>query len=88
MIVRHNIGPVKIGGTMSRLSVGHPVPADVLKHWQKSGQLDALISSGAVEDETRTVLATKAPRPIKQGTQEIKSEELEEDDGLVCKSEG
>ena len=83
MIVRHNIGPVKIGGTISRLSVGRPVPEEVLKHWRESGQLDALVKAGAIEDEQRP--AVKAEPKKQQAKKEAKEEAAS--DGLVRENE-
>ncbi len=53
MIVKQPIGPVKIDGTLNRLSIGSPVPLKVLKHWEETKQLAELIESGAIEDSEK-----------------------------------
>ena len=50
MIVKKIIGAVKINGIVSRLTVGKPVPGNVLDFWKKTGQLDPLIKAGIIED--------------------------------------
>jgi len=53
MIVKKPIGPVKIAGTLRRLTVGQPVPDDILKYWQEGKVLEGLIKCGAVENSSR-----------------------------------
>lgn len=50
MIVKKPIGSVKIGNTISRLTVGKPVPQNVLDYWKETEQIDALMKSGAISE--------------------------------------
>lgn len=52
MIVNKPIS-VKIGNLTSRLTVGKPVPQDVLNFWIKTKQLDDLKKAGAIGDENK-----------------------------------
>lgn len=51
MIVLKPIGAVKVGNSVSRLTVGKKVPADVLGFWEKSGQLEGLKKGGAIGEK-------------------------------------
>ena len=51
MFVKKPIGPIKLGGTMSRLTVGQPVPKNILAHWKKTKQYDALLKAEILQDE-------------------------------------
>ena len=52
MIVKKPIGAIKIDGIVSRLTVGLPVPGNVLDFWKKTDQFKALKKAGIIgEDE-------------------------------------
>lgn len=48
MIVNKPIGAIKINGIISRLSVGKPVPENVLEYWEKTDQLKDLKKAGII----------------------------------------
>jgi len=48
MIVLRPIGPPKINGTISRLTIGRPVPPEVLAHWKETKQLESLVKGGFI----------------------------------------
>lgn len=50
MIVNKPIGSVKINGIISRLSVGQPVPQNILDYWKKTKQLAGLKKAGIISD--------------------------------------
>ena len=77
MIVKKPIGAVKIGNTISRLTVGNPVPENVLNFWKDSGQINDLIKVGAISDEN-----IKAEKKDK-GKSKKQSDEIESQKGLI-----
>lgn len=50
MIVMKPIGAVKIGNLVSRLTVGKPVPKNVLDYWKKTKQIEELKKAGIISD--------------------------------------
>ena len=50
MIVKKPIGAVKVGNTISRLTIGNEVPAVVLEFWKSTGQLEELKKGGFISD--------------------------------------
>ena len=55
MIVEKPIGPIKIEGIITRLSIGKPVPEFILKYWEKTKQLDKLIKNEVIIDEEERI---------------------------------
>lgn len=55
MIVKKPIGPIKIEGTITRLSIGKPVPESILKYWKKTKQLDELIKNKVIIDKEEKI---------------------------------
>ncbi len=51
MIVVNPISSVKVGNTISRLTIGQRVPKIVLNFWKESGQIDDLIKNGSIKEE-------------------------------------
>lgn len=50
MIVKKPIGAVKVGNSISRLTIGNEVPAVVLEFWKSTGQLEELKKGGFISD--------------------------------------
>jgi len=48
MIVKKPIGAIKVGGLVSRLTVGKPVPKIIIDFWKKTKQLEELKKIGAI----------------------------------------
>ena len=53
MIVKKSIGAVKINNISNKLTVGKPVPENVLRYWKETKQLKTLLENGTIEDENK-----------------------------------
>jgi hypothetical protein len=53
MIVNKPIGAIKINGLANRLTVGQPVPENVLKYWKETKQLKRLLELEIVKEEKK-----------------------------------
>ena len=55
MIVNKPIGSIKVGNTISRLTIGKDVPKSVIDYWKKTKQYDELIKNGSIiEKKTKS----------------------------------
>ncbi len=52
MIVKKPIGAVKVGNSISRLTIGNEVPSVVLEFWKSTGQLEELKKGGFISDSS------------------------------------
>lgn len=68
MIVLKPTGSVKIKNLVCRLTVGKPVPANVLKYWKETKQYESLKKAGIIGE------------PIKEEKQESKNKESSKSD--------
>ena len=73
MIVEKLIGPVKIGNTAFRLTIGKPVPPEVLEFWESSNQLKKLIDLGAIKKEKEEKETNKKKESNDKSVRENKS---------------
>lgn len=66
MIVKKPIGAIKIGNLSNRLTVGKPVPANVLEYWKKTKQYEALFKNGTIgEPEKQEKSESKKAENVK-----------------------
>lgn len=66
MIVLKLTGAIKIGNLINRLTVGKPVPANVLEYWKKTKQYEALKKAGIIGDpEKEEKVESKKPESSK-----------------------
>lgn len=59
MIVNKPIGAIKINGIISRLSVGKPVPENILDYWKKNNQLEDLKAAEIIIEDGSAGKSTK-----------------------------
>lgn len=66
MIVKKPTGAIKIGNLINRLTVGKPVPANVLEYWKKTKQYDSLLKAGIIgKPEEQEKVDPKKPESSK-----------------------
>jgi len=75
MIVKNPIGPVKIENMAYRLTVGKPVPAEVLEFWKKDKQLEQLIKSGAISESKKEKITDDEPVRESKGSKSKNSKQ-------------
>ena len=68
MIVKKPIGAVKVGNSISRLTIGNEVPAVVLEYWKSTGQLEELKKGGSISDSINSIIQEK---PVINETEKI-----------------
>ena len=77
MIVNKPIGSVKIGNLVSRLTVGKPVPKNVLDYWKETKQFEDLKKSGVIGEK-------KTDNKYKVGRDEDYWYKIKTQDHKVC----
>jgi len=70
MIVKKPIGAVKVGNSISRLTIGNEVPAVVLEYWKNTGQLEELKKGGFISEVVSVILE----KPVYVESEIVKSE--------------
>lgn len=75
MIVNKPIGAVRIGNTISRLTVGKPVPKNIIEFWKSNGTYQKMIDNGSISDSGKTEKFEKKPEVKPEKKSESKVEE-------------